>query len=180
MISVALRYPWKPKHTGFIIVHASLISLIIIGFYTMETKVEARVILEEGESSSIAILDDRWVELLDPPVRVSGRPPRHVLAGTKPIEFEDIDGLGDIEIDVIDQWANSEEVTRVTNDGSNPFHAIEIAGGAGPGRPRPETGSGRSSPRMPRSRATPPASPSAWSRPARHGRPHRAGTAGAG
>lgn len=131
VISVALRYPWKPKHTGFIIVHASLISLIIIGFYTMETKVEARVILEEGESSSIAILDDRWVELLDPPVRVSGRPPRHVLAGTKPIEFEDIDGLGDIEIDVIAQWANSEEVTRVTNDGSNPFHAIEIAGGGG-------------------------------------------------
>ena len=131
VISVALRYPWKPKHTGFIIVHASLISLIIIGFYTMKTKVEARVILEEGEASSIAILDDRWVELLDPPVSVSGRPPRHVLAGRKPIVFEDIDSLGDIRIDVIDQWANSEEVTRVTNDGANPFHAIEIAGGGG-------------------------------------------------
>ncbi|MFG0259357.1 MAG: cytochrome c biogenesis protein ResB [Phycisphaerales bacterium JB041] len=131
VISVALRYPWKPKHTGFIIVHASLISLIIIGFYTMRTKIEARVILEEGESSSIAILDDRWVELLDPPVRVAGRPLRHVLAGTKPIEFENIDGLGDVRIDVLDHWANSEEVTRVTNDGTNPFHAIEIAGGGG-------------------------------------------------
>lgn len=131
VFSVAVRYPWKPKHTGFIIVHASLISLIIIGFYTMKTKVEARVILEEGESSNIAILDDRWVELLDPPVSVSGRPPRHVLAGTKPIEFDNIDGLGDVEIDVIAQWANSQEVTRVTNDGANPFHAIEIAGGGG-------------------------------------------------
>ena len=132
VFSVAVRYPWKPKHTGFIIVHASLISLIIIGFYTMKTKVEARVILEEGEASSIAILDDRWVELLDPPIRDNGRPLRHILTDGKPIEYSNIDEPGDVvRIEVIDHWANSEEITRVTNDGANPFHAIEIAGGGG-------------------------------------------------
>jgi hypothetical protein len=123
VLSVAVRYPWKPKHTGFIIVHASLISLIVIGFYTMFTKIEGQVILGEGEASSIAVMEDRWVELLDPDAPANVPPPRHVLAGDQPIEFDDA------RIPIIDNWGNSQEVTRVTNDGANPFHAIEIAGG---------------------------------------------------
>lgn len=128
VLSVAVRYPWKPKHTGFIIVHASLISLIAIGFYTMYSKVEGRVILAEGESSSVAVLEDRWVQLLEPGMDGVRSIDRFVLAGTKPIRFGKAD-LDDVRIEILDQWDNSAEVTKVTNDGSNPFHAVEIAAG---------------------------------------------------
>lgn len=123
VLSVAVRYPWKPKHTGFIIVHASLISLIVIGFYTMFTKIEGIVTLEEGERSSVAVLQDRWVERLQTQSANPAAVERFVIAGDKPIE---LDG---VTFDILDTWDNSAEVTRITNDGPRPFHAIEIAGG---------------------------------------------------
>ncbi len=137
VLSVAVRYPWKPKHTGFIIVHASLISLIMIGFYTMYTKIEGRVILAEGEASSVAILDNRWVQLLDPGIGGPRTLDRFFLAGDKPIRF-DMDGLRDLRIEVLERWDNSADVTNITDDGTNPFHAIEIA--AGPDAGEVETG----------------------------------------
>lgn len=128
VLSVAVRYPWKRKHTGFIIVHASLISLIAIGFYTMRTKIEGQVVLAEGEASSIATLEDQWVELVSP--TSSAVLARHRLTTDKPIRF-DTDGYQDLQIKIVDQWDNSAEVTRVTNDGPRPFHAVEITGGPG-------------------------------------------------
>ncbi len=137
VLSVAVRYPWKPKHTGFIVVHASMISLITIGFYTMYSKIEARVILAEGETSSIAVLEDRWVQLLEPSIGGARTLDRFFLAGDKPIQF-DLESLSDVRIEILEQWDNSAEVTKITDDGTNPFHAIEIA--AGPGAREAESG----------------------------------------
>lgn len=126
ILSVAVRYPWKPKHTGFIIVHASLISLIAIGFFTMFTKIEGRVILEEGDRASTAITEERWVELLEPG-QFSGfaTAARDILDGDGVVE------LNGASINVLGRWENSVEQTSVTDGGTEPFHALQIAAGDG-------------------------------------------------
>jgi uncharacterized membrane protein YgcG len=65
ILSVAVRYPWRKKHIGFIIVHASLVSLIAIGFYTMRTKIEGRIILEEGRQERSMQLDKQWLQVVE-------------------------------------------------------------------------------------------------------------------
>ncbi|VAX39302.1 hypothetical protein MNBD_PLANCTO03-920, partial [hydrothermal vent metagenome] len=127
ILSVVVRYPWQRKHVGFIIVHASMIALIGLGFYTMFTKIEGRIVLEEGESSGYILMDERWIQLVE-----------HTEQGFVPIEYTLLDkgpdgktATGEIDlaghtIQILDIWANSEEATKIINDGENPLHAVEI------------------------------------------------------
>jgi hypothetical protein len=120
IISVAVRYPWRRKHVGFIIVHASLVSLIAIGFFTMFTKIEGRMVLEEGQTKGHMTLDFNWVELVE-----------HTDQGIMSLDFAMVEetgevSLGDDTIVVTKIWVNSEEVTDILNDSEDPLHAVEI------------------------------------------------------
>lgn len=126
ILSVAVRYPWRRKHVGFIIVHASMVALIAIGFYTMYTKVEGRIVLDEGESADRMLMDQRWVELVE-----------HTDQGFQPLAYAVLDGGVEIRLDnqesgvaervkVEEVWANSEEASYILNDGQAPLHAVEI------------------------------------------------------
>lgn len=146
ILSVAVRYPWQRKHVGFIIVHASLVSLIAVGFFTMYTKVEGRIILDQGESSNRMMLNERWIELvehrdsgfvqLDSAVlddHIAG-----AIAAEQPVEVylttpRPAEGEPEVTDMVVlrEIWPNSEEVTMVTNDSETPLHAVQIAMAAG-------------------------------------------------
>ncbi len=124
-LAVVTRYPWRKKHTGFIIVHASLITIIISGFITFFTKVEGTMALEEGmradslraQTSELQILahDAGKFEVLD----------------TQIIQSPGVVRLAGIEIEVLERWDNSAQETVVLNDGMNLLHAVELKFGAG-------------------------------------------------
>ncbi len=120
ILSVAVRYPWQRKHVGFIIVHASMISLIGLGFFTMFTKVEGRIILDKGQASQQMQMDKKWVRLLSSNDR-----------SAPVLDYTFIDGTGKVELGedtlyIKEIWANSEEVTKILNDSPTPLHAVEI------------------------------------------------------
>jgi len=142
ILSVAVRYPWQRKHVGFIIVHASLVALIAIGFFTMFTKEEGQVALDKNESSDRMMTKDRWIELVEHrdtgfaqlgyAVLDEGAAARSI-AGGKPVEFSlttprAAEGEPEVTDTVVlrEIWANCGEVTRVTNDGESPLHAVEV------------------------------------------------------
>ena len=128
ILSVAVRYPWRKKHVGFIIVHASLVALIGIGFFTMFTKVEGRIILEEGgRAESQMQMQQHWLQILEHtndrgfvPVAVG------IVGKGSTLDLRDEHGQTVQSVQITDRWANSEEVPKITNDGSTPFHAVEI------------------------------------------------------
>ncbi len=121
ILSVAVRYPWRRKHVGFIIVHASMISLIAIGFFTMYTKIEGRIVLDEGQSSGgKMLLDDRWIELLEP--KGDGYAQiEHVVLDTQAQL-----SLGGETLEITEFWANSALTRKITNDNTQPLHAVQI------------------------------------------------------
>ncbi len=125
VLAVVTRYPWRKKHTGFIIVHAALITIIVSGFVTFFTKVEGTMALEEGmradalraQTSELQILkhDAGKFEILD----------------TQIIQGPGTVSLNGIEIEVLERWDNSTQETVVLDDGMNLLHAIELKFGAG-------------------------------------------------
>lgn len=144
IISVLTRYPWKRKHIGFITVHASLIGLIVVGFYTMFTKLEGRIILEEGHAStedfvarldasgrvvidrgrvpSYMQMDGRQIELLE------GSPGEELrITGAARLGAESRVALGGEALRIVASWANSAREMDVTNDRPDPFHAAEVS-----------------------------------------------------
>ena len=121
IVSVAVRYPWQRKHVGFIIVHASLVSLIGVGFFTMFTKLEGRIVLAEGESSSFMQLDRREVASLT-----------HGDSGFTPVDHATLDKTDAFTVEGVKfriehRWGNTETRTTIINDSDTPLHAVEIA-----------------------------------------------------
>lgn len=127
ILSVAVRYPWRRKHIGFIIVHASLVSLIAIGFFTMFTKQEGRIILQEGGSESQMQLDKQWLQVVEH-TSDGGWVPRAaaLVAGEGPVRLLDAKRSEVARVDVVGMWPNCEEVVRIVNDRPEPLHAVEI------------------------------------------------------
>ncbi len=48
ILAVVTRYPWRKKHTGFILVHSSLIVIIVSGFLSFLLRVDGTITLTEG------------------------------------------------------------------------------------------------------------------------------------
>ncbi|MCC7390011.1 MAG: cytochrome c biogenesis protein ResB [Phycisphaerales bacterium] len=127
ILSVAVRYPWRKKHIGFIIVHASLVSLIAIGFYTMRTKIEGRIILQEGSQERSMQLDKQWLQVVEH-TSDGGWAPKaaEVVTAAGEIALRDNTRAEVARVTITDIWENCEEVLRVLNDSPEPMRAIEI------------------------------------------------------
>ncbi len=121
VLAVVTRYPWRKKHTGFIIVHASLITIIVSGFVTLFAKVEGQLTLQEGMSGASLQTGQNELQIL------SHDAGEFTVVDASVVERSGLVKLNGIEIEVIEQWANSMEQTVVLNDGLNKLHAVEIS-----------------------------------------------------
>src|SRR5262245_59108088 len=55
--AAAIRYPWKPYQTGFVITHLGILILLIGSMITMVAGVDGQMAVEEGSSSDRIVLD---------------------------------------------------------------------------------------------------------------------------
>ncbi|MFG0257244.1 MAG: cytochrome c biogenesis protein ResB [Phycisphaerales bacterium JB043] len=125
VISVLLRWPWRRKHVGFIVVHASLVLLIASSFLSFFTRIEGQIQLAEGERANELQTNARQIEML----RHENGQFFHVgAAPLAPFAQVRINGLS---LRVTEQWANTAEEFAVTNDGINPLHAVEVMAASG-------------------------------------------------
>lgn len=122
VFAVVTRFPWKRKHVGFMIVHASLVAMIGAGFWSLYGRVEGRVGLIEGRSASTMELDEEILELVEPN-QGNFKVLAAVPAPHGPAEFS----LGDTPVRVIERWRNTQEEFEVRDDGPQPYRAVEIA-----------------------------------------------------
>jgi|GEM_PF-1084133 len=125
VLAVVTRYPWRKKHTGFIIVHASLITIIISGFVTFFTNVEGEMALKEGMTASSLRLGNNELQLL------SHENGEFTPVGASIIEMPGQVEVNGIQFEVVELWENSSEEMIVENDGENKLHAVEINLGHG-------------------------------------------------
>ncbi len=125
ILAVVTRYPWRKKHTGFIIVHAALITIIVSGFVTFFTKVEGTMSLEEGMRADALRGQTNELQIL------THNAGEFEILDAQIIRAPGTISLNGIEIEVLERWDNSAQETVVLNDGMNPLHAIELKFGAG-------------------------------------------------
>lgn len=65
VFAVVTRFPWQRRHVGFITVHASLIALIVAGFWSLFGREEGRVMLTEGEQTAAMETTEQRLELIE-------------------------------------------------------------------------------------------------------------------
>ena len=119
--AVITRYPWKRRHTGFIIVHASLITLIFGGFWSLFERVEGRLILPEGGASSVLELEQERIGVfghVEGQYKLLGSAPISPASGTLRID--------DVTLRVVGFWVNTREERVIVNDGADEFHAVQV------------------------------------------------------
>lgn len=118
------RFPWQRKHVGFLVVHASLVALIAGGFWSMFGRIEGRIALDRGMTSSVIEMSEDQLEVVEhdsgtfrsiDAVSAPSRPRRVSLAG--------------LSVEVVEVWDNVSEKVEVTNNAEQPYRAVQIAFG---------------------------------------------------
>ncbi len=127
IFAVVTRYPWKKKHIGFIMVHASLVALVAAGFWSMFSRVEGHLALQEGNASDVIETPDMQLELVE-----------HAGGGFNSLDSTPAPSgpasitLGGVRVQVLEYWENSREEDTIADDSPVPLRAIDIAPIAGP------------------------------------------------
>lgn len=127
IFAVITRFPWKRKHIGFITVHASLLALIGAGFWSMFTRVEGHLALDEGQMNDVIETAEEQVEVLahnGPQFDSLGAAP----APTGPGRLS----LAGLDIQVLERWENSRDEDTIADDSPEPLRAIEVSPMPGP------------------------------------------------
>ncbi len=121
IFAVVTRYPWKLKHVGFIVVHASLVTMIVAGFISLLGRIEGHIALEQGMASGTVEMDEACLELVEHDagqfrtigeIEAPGRPGTYQIAG--------------FPIEVTNVWDNVKEEFDITDDGTDPYRAVQI------------------------------------------------------
>jgi hypothetical protein len=121
VFAVVTRFPWKRRHVGFITVHASLIALIVGGFWSMYGRVEGHIALEQGNASDTLETDEQSLELVQV---LAGR--HSTIASTLlPPGIGDT-AVGGATVRIVDRWENVAEENQITNDSPEPLRAVEL------------------------------------------------------
>lgn len=118
------RYPWQRKHVGFLVVHASLVALIAGGFWSLFGRLEGRIMLEQGMSSSTMEMQDEYIEV----VEHAGGGFRVVDSAPVPIRPGKVRVAG-LDFEIVELWENVQESFVVDDDGIEPYRAVQIAFG---------------------------------------------------
>ncbi|GMV26464.1 MAG: hypothetical protein AMXMBFR58_24950 [Phycisphaerae bacterium] len=122
ILAVVTRFPWKKKHLGFITVHASLVTLIVAGFWSLYGRIEGRISLDAGMEADHIETDEEILEL----VEHTGGVFTVLGAATAPHSSATV-RLGDLSVKVTERWSNTREVVEVVDGGPQPFRAIELS-----------------------------------------------------
>lgn len=128
IFAVVTRYPWKRRHVGFMVVHASLIALIAGGFWSLFGRVEGRIVLEQGMSADEIELDEEYLELLE---HQGGQ--MRVVGAVKPPPAPATVTLGGISVRIADRWENTREEFDIADGGPEPYRAVELSFGSSMG-----------------------------------------------
>ncbi|HVU63449.1 MAG TPA: cytochrome c biogenesis protein ResB [Phycisphaerales bacterium] len=121
IFAVVTRYPWKRKHVGFIIVHASLIALIVGGFWSMWGRIEGHIGLDQGSTTGTLEMDQERLELVEHDngqFRTLGE----MEAPQQPGRYS----IGGMPFEVSEVWENVREDFEVKDDGADPYRAVGI------------------------------------------------------
>jgi len=120
ILSVVARFPLRKKHTGFVIVHASLIVIIVSGFTTFYTKAEGTMALKEGSSASTLQTTHNELQILK---HDAGK---FDLIDAQIVQAQSTVTVNDIQIEILEVWQNTKQESTVLNDGKNKLHAVEL------------------------------------------------------
>lgn len=118
------RYPWKRRHVGFLMVHASLIALIAGGFWSLYGRIEGRLLIEQGKADSVIEMTDEQLEIVEHDAgtfRVVEAMPAPVRPGSYT--------LAGLNFEVVECWNNVAEAFEITDTGTEPYRAVQIAFG---------------------------------------------------
>ena len=129
VLAVITRFPWKRGHVGFIIVHASLVTLIFGGFWSMLGRVEGHLTLEEGNISGRLETEEESLELVE---HDGGqfKTIAWIPAPQKPGEYT----VGGVPVRVTERWQNCREEGEVVDGGPEPYRAVYLT--PAPGAPQ--------------------------------------------
>lgn len=126
IFAVASRYPWKKRHVGFMIVHASLISLILGGFISLYGRLEGHLPLEEGAASNVMETSGTQVQLVE---HQAGQ--FTVLASAPITPSTESITLAGTTVLVLDHWEHCKDEQIVNNDAPMLFRAVQISAQSG-------------------------------------------------
>lgn len=127
IFAVITRYPWKRRHVGFITVHASLVTMIFAGFWSLFGRVEGHMTIEEGATSGSIEMEHETLELVEHDAgqfRTIGS----MDAPWKPGRYT----IGGFPFEVVEVWNNVKEEFEITDDGADPYRAVQIQFGPAP------------------------------------------------
>lgn len=101
LAAMLLRWPWKIRHTGFLMIHLGLLTLLAGALLDFRSGVEGQVTLLEGQTADTMLLTYRsritltWSEGDDRKERVFTFAPGPTdWSGDKPLDFGQKDGVG--------------------------------------------------------------------------------------
>jgi ResB-like family len=121
IFAVVVRFPWQKRHTGFIIVHAGLITIIVGGFVSLFTKVEGMIVLREGMSTNTLELPREQVQW------ITGPAGRRAIRDAAPVHrTTDTIEIGGQTLRLVERWANCIEESSIKEGGSAPFQAVQF------------------------------------------------------
>ncbi|KAA0213847.1 MAG: hypothetical protein DYG94_11620 [Leptolyngbya sp. PLA3] len=121
VFAVVTRFPWQRRHVGFITVHASLIALIVAGFWSLFGREEGRVMLTEGEQTAAMETTEQRLELIE---MINGVPT--VVAAAPAETISRRVRLDNVVVEVTGRWGNIAEEQYVADDGPEPLRAIQL------------------------------------------------------
>lgn len=121
VFAVITRFPWQRRHVGFMIVHASLITLIVAGFWSLFGRVEGQIRLQEGGMANQIELTQHQLQLVE---MQDGVPV--IVDWVDPEASGDNVRLEDVGIEIVERWGNCDEESYVADGGPEPLRAIEL------------------------------------------------------
>lgn len=127
IFAVIVRYPWKKRQFGFILVHASLVTLIGAGFWSMFERVEGHLALQEGTQGSVMETQLELVELLEG-TSAGFNSVAHANAPTRATTLT----LGGTRVQVLERWENSRDEETILDDAPVPLRAVDVSPDGGP------------------------------------------------
>lgn len=123
IFAVITRYPWKRHHVGFMVVHASLVTIIIGGFISLFTRVEGTMTLEEGTAAAKLEMSGEQIQIL---VHNAGQFEPDGTHNVTGLPVGDSMVVGVTSMTIVERWANTQSESVVLDDGANPLHAVEL------------------------------------------------------
>ncbi len=126
--STLRRLPFRAKHTGFVITHSGILTILLGSFLTHRFGIDGQMALLEGESSARLFLDENILTVSDDPDHIGDSFPTRFEYrpwDRTPNETFEVTKLGTI-VTVEEYLPNAEFRERILNDGPAENPAVRV------------------------------------------------------